>query len=145
MIALLQRVRCAHVEVAGETVGAIDQGLLVLLGVERGDDDSKAKRLAERVAGYRIFSDSDDKMNLSLRDIGGSALVVSQFTLVADTRKGLRPSFSDAADPQTGECLYLAFVAALAAQGVTVATGRFRADMQVHLINDGPVTLTLRQ
>lgn len=145
MIALLQRVRRAHVEVAGETVGAIDQGLLVLLGVEQGDDDGKVKRLAERVAGYRIFSDSDDKMNLSLRDIGGSALVVSQFTLAADTRKGMRPSFSDAADPHTGERLYLAFVAALAAQGVPVATGRFRADMQVYLINDGPVTLTLRQ
>ncbi|MBQ1782254.1 MAG: D-tyrosyl-tRNA(Tyr) deacylase [Gammaproteobacteria bacterium] len=145
MIALLQRVRKAHVEVAGETVGAIDQGLLVLFGVERGDDDSKVQRLAERVVCYRIFSDSDDKMNLSLRDVGGSVLVVSQFTLAADTRKGLRPSFSDAADPETGERLYLAFVAALAVLGVTVATGRFRADMQVHLINDGPVTLTLRQ
>ncbi len=145
MIALLQRVREAQVVVADEVVGAIGVGVLVLLGVEKTDDAAKAQRLAERVAGYRIFSDSEDKMNLSVRDIGGSVLVVSQFTLVADTRKGMRPSFSDAAGPELGEQGYLQFVAALKALGLTVATGRFRADMQVQLINDGPVTLTLRQ
>ena len=145
MIALLQRVREARVEVAGEVVGAIGPGLLVLLGVEKTDDAAKAQRLAERVAGYRIFSDVEDKMNLSVRDIGGSILVVSQFTLVADTRKGMRPSFSDAAGPELGEQGYLQFVSSLSALGVAVATGRFRADMQVQLINDGPVTLTLRQ
>lgn len=145
MIALLQRVREAEVKVGTEVVGAIGSGLLVLLGVEKTDDASKAQRLAERVAGYRIFSDADDKMNLSVRDIGGSVLVVSQFTLVADTQKGMRPSFSAAAGPELGEQGYLQFVAALQAQGLTVATGRFRADMQVMLVNDGPVTLTLRQ
>jgi D-aminoacyl-tRNA deacylase len=145
MIALLQRVREAEVKVGTEVVGAIGAGLLVLLGVEKTDDAAKAQRLAERVAGYRIFSDADDKMNLSVRDIGGSVLVVSQFTLVADTQKGMRPSFSAAAGPELGEQGYLQFVAALQAQGLTVATGRFRADMQVMLVNDGPVTLTLRQ
>lgn len=145
MIALLQRVREAEVKVGTEVVGAIGSGLLVLLGVEKTDDAAKAQRLAERVAGYRIFSDADDKMNLSVRDIGGSVLVVSQFTLVADTQKGMRPSFSAAAGPELGEQGYLQFVAALQAQGLTVATGRFRADMQVMLVNDGPVTLTLRQ
>lgn len=145
MIALLQRVSSARVEVGGEVVGAIGRGLLVFLGVEKGDDEAKALRLAERVAGYRIFSDSDDKMNLSVRDCGGAALVVSQFTLVADTRKGMRPSFSDAADPATGDRLYQCFVAALRELQLPVETGRFRADMQVNLVNDGPVTLTLRQ
>ena len=145
MIALLQRVREARVEVAGEVVGAIGPGLLVLLGVEKTDDAAKAQRLAERVAGYRIFSDVEDKMNLSVRDIGGSILVVSQFTLVADTRKGMRPSFSDAAGPELGEQGYLQFVSSLSALGVAVATGRFRADMQVQLINHGPVTFKLRQ
>tara|TARA_R100001143_G_C3340583_1_gene124036 strand:- start:132 stop:569 length:438 start_codon:yes stop_codon:yes gene_type:complete len=143
MRVLLQRVTTAGVTVAGETVGRIDAGMLVLVGVGRDDDEATAQRLAERVAGYRMFGDADGKMNMDVRDAGGAALVVSQFTLAADTGKGRRPSFSSAAEPAIGRHLYERFVAALAAQGVPVATGRFGADMQVHLVNDGPVTFIL--
>lgn len=143
MRVLLQRVTTARVAVASETVGRIDAGMLVLVGVGRDDDETTARRLAERVAGYRMFGDADGKMNLDVRDAGGAALVVSQFTLAADTGKGRRPSFSGAAEPALGRHLYERFVADLAAQGVPVATGRFGADMQVHLVNDGPVSFVI--
>ena len=143
MRVLLQRVTTARVAVAGETVGEIGAGMLVLVGVGRGDDEAVARRLAERVAGYRMFSDGDGKMNLDVREAGGAALVVSQFTLAADTGKGRRPSFSGAAEPALGQHLYERFAAELEAQGVPVATGRFGADMQVHLVNDGPVSFVI--
>lgn len=144
MIALIQRVSQASVSVAGQQLSGIKQGLLILLGVTKADTDADVQRLAKRVAGYRVFADSDDKMNLSLQDIAGSALVVSQFTLAADTGKGRRPSFSSAAPPDQAEPLYLAFVEALQQQGVTVQTGQFGADMAVSLVNDGPVTFSLQ-
>lgn len=144
MIGLIQRVTSARVEVNDQTVGAIEQGILVLLGVERDDTEDKAKQLAKRIASYRIFADAEDKMNLDVRDIQGSVLVVSQFTLDADTRKGRRPSFSSAAAPALANELYQVFCQALAHEGVPVATGEFAADMQVHLVNDGPVTFTLQ-
>ena len=144
MIALLQRVSTAHVAVSGETVGAIGPGLLVLLGVERDDGDAEAARLIERVLGYRVFEDDDGRMNRSLVDVGGGLLVVPQFTLAADTHKGTRPSFTPAAAPQDGERLYERFVALARDHHEEVATGRFGADMQVHLVNDGPVTLWLQ-
>ncbi len=143
MITLLQRVGAAHVEVGGETVGQIGQGLLVLVGVQADDDVAGAERSVERLLNYRVFGDADGKMNLSLRDIGGGLLLVPQFTLAADTKKGRRPSFTSAASPQHGQKI---FEHALAyARGVfpTVASGRFGADMQVHLVNDGPVTFIL--
>ncbi|CAI8157599.1 MAG: D-aminoacyl-tRNA deacylase [Pseudidiomarina mangrovi] len=143
MIALLQRVTEAHVVIAGNTVGSIQQGLLVLLGIERDDQASDVKKLAQRVAQYRLFSDADDKMNLSVTDIAGSVLVVSQFTLAADTNSGRRPSFSSAAPPAQAEPLYEQFVAELQQHGIYVATGQFGADMQVSLTNDGPVTFLL--
>lgn len=143
MIALVQRVTSARVEVDASSVGEIAQGVLVLLGVEKDDDAAKAQALAKRVAGYRIFTDAEGKMNLDLKDIQGSALVVSQFTLAADTRKGRRPSFSSAATPDLAETLYGEFCQALQAQDIKVQTGRFGADMQVHLVNDGPVTFQL--
>ncbi|WP_411359404.1 D-aminoacyl-tRNA deacylase [Pseudidiomarina salilacus] len=143
MKALLQRVTTARVEVSGSTVGQIDKGLLILLGITPLDTPQLATKLAERVAHYRLFSDADDKMNLSLLDCQGAALVVSQFTLAADTNSGRRPSFSSAAAPDLAEPLYLAFVAALQRLGVPVATGEFGADMQVSLTNDGPVTFLL--
>ena len=144
MIALLQRVASARVEVAGQTVGAIGAGLLVLLGVERGDGDAEAARLAERVLGYRVFEDDAGRMNRSLGETGGGLLVVPQFTLAADTRKGTRASFTPAAPPAEGERLYEAFVARARTAHAEVATGRFGADMQVHLVNDGPVTFWLQ-
>jgi D-tyrosyl-tRNA(Tyr) deacylase len=144
VIALLQRVTEAHVDVAGETVGTIDAGLLVLLGVERGDDEAEAKRLVERVLGYRVFPDAEGRMNRSLTDTGGGLLVVPQFTLAADTDKGTRPSFTPAAPPEDGERLYERFVVLARESHPTVATGRFGADMKVHLVNDGPVTFRLR-
>ncbi|MCL4409522.1 MAG: D-aminoacyl-tRNA deacylase [Gammaproteobacteria bacterium] len=144
MIGLIQRVTSARVEVDDQTVGAIEQGILVLLGVERDDTEEKAKQLAKRIASYRIFADHEDKMNLDVRDIQGSVLVVSQFTLAADTRKGRRPSFSSAAAPALANELYQVFCQALANEGVPVATGEFAADMRVHLVNDGPVTFTLQ-
>lgn len=143
MIACIQRVRRAQVVVGRETVGRIDLGMLVLLGVAAGDGDAEALLLAEKVVGLRIFEDPDGKMNLALADVGGAMLVVSQFTLLADCRKGRRPSFTDAAPPELAERLYRVFVDAVAQRGVPVATGRFRAEMQVELINDGPVTILL--
>lgn len=143
MIALLQRVSEARVDIAGQTVGSIQQGLLVLLGIERDDQAGDVSKLAKRVAEHRLFSDSADKMNLSVSDIGGSVLVVSQFTLAADTNSGRRPSFSSAAPPAQAQPLYQGFVQALRGVGLNVATGEFGADMQVTLTNDGPVTFLL--
>ncbi|MGA8006041.1 MAG: D-aminoacyl-tRNA deacylase [Burkholderiales bacterium] len=143
MIALVQRVCEAEVSVGDETVGAIEAGILALIGIERGDDERAAERLVERVLGYRIFPDADGRMNLCLADAGGALLAVPQFTLVADTRKGARPSFSGAAAPAEGERLFGRFVA-LAGARVPVATGRFGAHMRVRLINDGPVTFWLQ-
>ncbi|MGL6170660.1 MAG: D-aminoacyl-tRNA deacylase [Vibrio sp.] len=143
MIALIQRVSEAAVRVDGEVVGAIEQGLLVLLGVERDDDQAKAQRLVERVTRYRVFEDGAGKMNLSVQDVGGSVLVVSQFTLSADTKRGTRAGFSRGAAPQEAERLYDYF-ADLCAQILPTERGRFAADMQVALINDGPVTFWLQ-
>ncbi|MTW22315.1 D-aminoacyl-tRNA deacylase [Allochromatium palmeri] len=143
MIGLLQRVSEARVVVAGETVGAIERGLLVLVGVQRGDDEARAERLLERLLGYRVFPDAQDRMNLSLRDIGGGLLLVPQFTLAADTKKGTRASFTSAAAPDEGRRLFDHLVERAHAAHPRVATGRFGADMQVSLINDGPVTFWL--
>ena len=143
MIALVQRVSRASVHIDGEEVAAIGKGVLALVGVERGDSEAEAQRLAERVVAYRIFADAQGKMNLSLKDIGGELLAVPQFTLAADTNSGLRPSFSSAASPAEGEALFIKFEEK-AAETVHVATGRFGADMQVSLVNDGPVTFWLR-
>lgn len=143
MIALIQRVTSAQVTVDEEITGSIDKGILVLLGVEREDDEAKAKRLVERICSYRIFPDEDGKMNLNLKQVGGELLVVSQFTLVADTKKGTRPGFSRGASPEQGNRLYETFVGLCREQGVTTQTGRFGADMQVSLVNDGPVTFSL--
>ena len=144
MIGLLQRVTEASVGVDGETVGAIGRGLMVLLGVEKGDGEAQADRLLERLLGYRVFPDEQDKMNLSLRDIHGELLVVPQFTLPADTRKGTRPSFTTAAAPEDGRRLFDYFITQARAAHPTIETGRFGADMQVSLINDGPVTFWLQ-
>ncbi|WP_159567205.1 D-aminoacyl-tRNA deacylase [Budvicia diplopodorum] len=143
MIALIQRVTRADVAVDGQTVGAIDKGLLVLLGVEKEDTPQKADRLCERVLGYRIFSDELGKMNLNVQQAGGSVLVVSQFTLVADTQKGMRPSFSRGATPQDAERLYDYF-SQRCRLSVPTENGVFAADMQVSLVNDGPVTFSLQ-
>ncbi|WP_373184390.1 D-aminoacyl-tRNA deacylase [Halopseudomonas sp.] len=143
MKALLQRVSSAHVAVAGETVGAIGQGLLVLVGVEPADDQTVADKLLERLLDYRVFNDPHGRMNLSLRDIGGGLLLVSQFTLAADTRKGLRPGFSTAAKPEQAAALFDYLLGRAGAAHSPVASGRFGADMQVHLVNDGPVTFLL--
>ena len=144
MIALIQRVTQAKVDIAGETVGSINQGLLVLLGVEKDDNEQKAKRLCEKVCGYRIFSDENDKMNLNVQQAGGSLLVVSQFTLAAETQKGMRPGFSNGAHPELAEKLYHYFVEQCQLQGLETQTGQFAADMQVTLTNDGPVTFWLQ-
>jgi len=141
MRAVVQRVREARVEVAGEVVGRIGAGLLVLLGVARADDEGSARALATRIVGLRIFDDDAGRMNLSLADTGGEMLVVSQFTLLGDTRSGRRPSWSAAAPGPEAEPLYRAFVARVRELGPTVAEGRFGADMDVHLVNRGPVTL----
>ena len=143
MIALIQRVSSATVHVEGEEIGAIGQGILALVGVERGDGEPEAARLADRVLAYRIFGDAQGKMNLSLKDVGGELLAVPQFTLAADTQSGLRPSFSSAAAPADGEMLFIKF-AEKAAETVHVATGRFGADMKVSLVNEGPVTFWLQ-
>lgn len=143
MLALLQRVSHASVTVEGITVGAIEHGLLVLLGVERNDDLTHCERLADKVVNYRLFADEQGRMNRSVVDSGGGVLVVSQFTLAADTRKGLRPSFTPAAEPVLAEVLYEAFVERVRTRVSSVATGRFGADMQVSLCNDGPVTFLL--
>ncbi|SEI91679.1 D-tyrosyl-tRNA(Tyr) deacylase [Allopseudospirillum japonicum] len=143
MQALLQRVRHASVTVNQAVVGEIQQGLLVFLGVEPEDTPAKAEALIERILKYRVFSDAQDKMNLSLQDIQGGLLLVSQFTLAADTRKGLRPSFSSAASPALGQHLYEHALAHAHQCHPQVASGRFGADMQVSLVNDGPVTFLL--
>ena len=140
MRAVLQRVAQAEVHVDGESVGAVGRGLLILVCAMAGDTEAEAARLAAKIAKLRIFKDDQGKMNLSVRDIGGGALVVSQFTLAADLR-GNRPGFSPAAPPEIGEGLYRHFATCLAAEGVPVQTGRFGADMAVSLINDGPVTI----
>ena len=143
MKGLIQRVSSAQVVVDGEVIGKIDKGILLLLGVEKDDDTTRADKLIDKVTTYRIFSDDDGKMNLSLRDIEGELLVVSQFTLVADTAKGKRPGFSRGAPPALGEELYDYFYETAKASGIKVATGRFGADMKVSLTNDGPVTFWL--
>ena len=140
---LLQRVRGARVEVAGEIVGAIDQGLLVLVGIEPQDDAATLAKGLQRLLNYRVFSDAAGKMNLSLKDVNGGLLLVSQFTLAADTKSGLRPSFTRAAPPAQGLELFGQLVDLAREQHPQVATGRFGADMQVHLVNDGPVTFLL--
>lgn len=143
MRACIQRVSHAMVIVDGEMCGQIDDGLVVLLGVAADDTDADAKYLAEKIVGLRIFEDEEGKMNLSVLEAGGDLLVVSQFTLLGDCRKGRRPSFVAAAEPGLAEQLYEAFVTAARSLGVRVATGRFREHMQVSLVNDGPVTLLL--
>jgi len=144
VIGLLQRVTQAGVEVEGASVGAIGAGLLVLVCAERGDGRTQAERLLERVLGYRVFADAEGKMNLSLRDVQGGLLLVPQFTLAADTHKGMRPSFTPAASPAEGERLFEYFVALARKSYDRVETGRFGAHMQVSLTNDGPVTIWLR-
>ena len=143
MIGLLQRVTEASVQVDGEVVGAIGPGLLVLVGVQRGDTEVQAQRLLQRLLAYRVFADAEGKMNLSLRDIGGGLLLVPQFTLAADTGKGLRPSFSSAATPEQGRALFGHLLCSAQAEHQPVASGIFGADMQVALVNDGPVTFWL--
>ena len=143
MITLLQRVTEARVEVDDSVVGAIDRGLLVLAGVRAADDEASAKAAVERLLNYRVFADSAGKMNLSLRDIEGGLLLVPQFTLAADTRKGRRPSFSSAASPEHGRDIFEFALDYARAVYEPVASGRFGADMQVHLVNDGPVTFIL--
>jgi D-tyrosyl-tRNA(Tyr) deacylase len=143
MKALIQRARSARVEVASEIVGAIDQGLLVLVGVEPQDTPASVEKLLHKLLNYRVFSDAGGKMNLSLKDVQGGLLLVSQFTLAADTKSGLRPGFSTAATPSLGAELFDLLVAQARNQHADVATGQFGADMQVHLINDGPVTFLL--
>jgi len=144
VIGLLQRVTQARVEVEGASVGAIGAGLLVLVCAERGDGRTQAERLLERVLGYRVFADAEGKMNLSLRDVQGGLLLVPQFTLAADTHKGMRPSFTPAASPAEGERLFEYIVALARKSYDRVETGRFGAHMQVSLTNDGPVTIWLR-
>jgi D-aminoacyl-tRNA deacylase len=143
MRALLQRVTRAEVRIEGEAVGSIEGGLAILLGVAPDDDEFVAAGLAAKVAGLRIFADADGLTNLSIGDVGGSVLVVSQFTLYADCRRGRRPSFIGAAGPVVGERLYEVFCEILASNGLKVAQGRFGADMQVDLVNDGPFTIWL--
>ena len=143
MIALIQRVTEARVVVAGEVVGAISRGLLAFVAVEPGDTEARADRLLERVLGYRVFPDAEGRMNLSVADVGGGLLLVSQFTLAADTRKGMRPSFSSAAASGEGRRLFDHLAERARAAHPAVATGRFGADMQVALVNDGPVTFWL--
>jgi D-tyrosyl-tRNA(Tyr) deacylase len=144
MIGLLQRVSEASVKVDGETVGEIGRGLLVLIGVERGDGEAQVRRLLERLLSYRVFPDADDKMNLSVSDIDGGLLLVPQFTLPADTRKGTRPSFTPAASPAEGKRLFNYLVEQAQQRYSRIATGRFGADMKVALVNDGPVTFWLQ-
>lgn len=144
MIGLLQRVTRGKVEVEGRAVGEIGPGLLVLVGVEKGDDEAKANRLLERLLGYRVFPDETGRMNLSLQDIEGGLLLIPQFTLAADTRKGMRAGFSTAATPEEGQRLFLYLVSQAEQRHGEVATGLFGADMQVSLTNDGPVTFWLQ-
>lgn len=143
MRALVQRVRSAHVEVAGARVGEIGPGILVLLGVGHGDTEQDAEALAAKIVKLRIFADAAGKMNRSVQEAGGAALIVSQFTLYADTTRGNRPSYTGAAAPEVAAALYEFFSEQLRRRGLTVAQGVFGADMQVHLVNDGPVTVWL--
>ncbi len=145
MILVVQRAARAAVRVEGETVGAVGRGLLVLAAVEAGDGEDQARWCARKVAELRIFPDEHDRMNRSVREVGGGVLAVSQFTLVGDLRKGTRPSFSRAAPPEEARGLFERFVGFLRAEGLTVATGRFQARMEVELVNEGPVTLILRR
>ena len=144
MLALIQRVKEARVEVAAEVVGAIEQGLLVFLGIESNDTNTDADKLLKKVLAYRVFADAEGKMNLSVQDVDGGLLVVSQFTLAATTDKGLRPGFSSAKAPDEAHVLYQYFLDAAQEHYHKVAAGQFGADMQVALINDGPVTFLLR-
>ena len=144
MLALIQRVSAAKVEIAGSVAGEIGQGLLVFLGIEKEDTLYNADRLLKKVIAYRVFADGEGKMNLSVSDIGGGLMIVSQFTLAADTERGLRPSFSGAKPPQEAELLYDYFVGQAKELHANVATGKFAADMQVSLCNDGPVTFMLK-
>ncbi len=144
MIALLQRVGAAHVEVEGKAMAEIKTGLLVLVGIEKSDTESQADRLLERVLGYRVFADKAGKMNRSLRDVDGGLLLVPQFTLVADTRKGRRPSFASVASPVQGKYLFNYLLKLAYSSHPVVDSGTFGADMQVYLVNDGPVTFWLQ-
>jgi D-tyrosyl-tRNA(Tyr) deacylase len=144
MIALLQRVRQAQVEIDSERVAAIGAGMLVMVGVQHGDDEVTANRLLERLLGYRVFVDAEGKMNLNVKQVGGELLLVPQFTLAADTSSGMRPSFSTAASPAAGEHLFSYMLAQARLQSLPVASGRFGEDMQVSLVNDGPVTFWLQ-
>jgi D-tyrosyl-tRNA(Tyr) deacylase len=144
VIGLLQRVAHARVEVDGRTVGAVERGILVLVGVQQGDDGVRADRLAERLLGYRVFPDATGRMNLSVADVDGGVLLVPQFTLAADTKKGTRASFTSAAPPAEGQRLFDYLVQRVRAVHGNTATGEFGADMQVHLLNDGPVTFWLQ-
>lgn len=143
MLGLIQRVTSASVSVNHEIVGEIQQGVLLLLGIQKTDTEETANKLIDKILAYRIFADADNKMNCNVQQIDGGVLVVSQFTLAADTKKGLRPSFSSAAPPQQAQELYNYFVAQLRSKHAKVATGIFAADMQVSLVNDGPVTFML--
>lgn len=144
MIGLLQRVKNASVTVNDQVIGAVEQGLLVLVCAEKGDSAEQCEKLAKKVLAYRIFEDEKGKMNKSVSDIDGEILIVSQFTLAADTAKGLRPSFTPAADPETGKRLYEHFIEKIKESGLKTETGQFGANMQVALINDGPVTIWLK-
>ena len=144
MIALLQRVTSAAVTVNEERIAEIGHGLLVLIGIEKHDDEARARRLVERILGYRMFADEEGKMNLNVGNVDGSVLLVPQFTLAADTSRGMRPSFSSAADPEAGSALFDAVVDIMQRNAERVQKGRFGADMSVHLVNDGPVTFWLQ-
>ena len=144
MKAILQRVTFAEVKVDGNTVGKIDNGFLILLGVAEGDTEKEADALSSKIATLRVFTDENDKMNLNVQQAGGSVLVVSQFTLAADTSRGMRPGFSHGAAPEQADKLYQYFVERCRAQGMQTETGRFAADMKVSLVNDGPVTFWLQ-
>jgi D-tyrosyl-tRNA(Tyr) deacylase len=144
VIALIQRVKHANVEVDGKNIGEIKHGILVLLGVEKNDDETNAKKLSRKVMSYRIFCDQQGKMNLNVKQVKGELLVVSQFTLVADTQSGNRPSFSSGGSPQLGEELYRYFIQCCKQDGLPCKSGKFGADMQVSLLNDGPVTFQLQ-
>jgi D-tyrosyl-tRNA(Tyr) deacylase len=143
MRAVIQRAQSASVTVAGETVGTIDQGLLVLLGIQRDDGMAEINWMADKIANLRIFADQHGKMNRSLFDLGREMLIVSQFTLYGDCRKGRRPGYSSAAPPEIAEPLYHSFIETVEKMGISTAAGRFGAMMDVHLVNDGPVTLLL--
>ena len=143
MRCVIQRVTSASVDVVGETVGKIDRGFMVLVGAQEGDTEADARYCADKIAGLRVFEDENDKMNLSLRDVGGRVLLVSQFTLLADARHGRRPDFLQAARPEVAEPLCERVKQMIEEKGIEVETGRFRTDMQVALVNDGPVTILL--